>query len=398
MFVIASAFDAFFGGKEAFYQLESIRALWKLSCIIGILFLATGVFRFRKSKDAKALINVLMRAVICGALMLPFCKMAETLKNESAAVKAKTGFTPAEMNLSLNRIAERTEQLSQNTEENSTASWYDLSAKAADSIGRVVLTNLIAGITAVAWLAVLILKVFYLIHDFIFYSALLIAPLAFGLTGSGFFDPRRGISFIFTVLGVSIWPFFWLFVDAVVLMTLKPIDPQIGGSSVIKADAMLYAPIALDGTFGLVTSLVLMVVITCMIFFGYIMSIRLAHWVFGSIGGGIMEMGAGMLKGSGYMAARLGIAAATGGTSIPAGAALATRGAGGATSMGIPSGSSGGGGMMGTPSGGGGSFAFKPHSAGQMFSTLKGTMPSAPKPLTSNWRANNRIKAESEAV
>jgi len=406
MFILASAFDFFFGGKDAFYDLNAIKALWKLSCILGILFLLTGVFRFRKSRDANALIGVIMRALICGSLMLPFCRMAETLKVECIKIKAATGFTPEEMNFSLHRIAKRTEQAyKEKANDNPTSSWFDLAAKATDSIGQVVLTNMIAGITAVAWLAALILKFFYLIHDFVFYSAILISPLAFGLVGSSFFDTRRGIQFIFTVLGVAIWPLCWLFVDAIVLMALKPLDPSIGGSTIIQNDAKFYAAYALDGTGGMMTTLVLMAVITAMIFFGYIMSIRLAHWVFGSIGGGIIEMAGNMVRGAAATARNVALAKMTGGASLAAGGAGAAAGSSGAAIPGMASaspasgfgGTSGGSMTLGTSNSGGGQpFQFKPQSAGQRFATLKGSVPPLPKPQTSNWRTNKRVEAENK--
>jgi hypothetical protein len=404
--MLASMFDTFFGGRDTFFNLNAIKTLWSLSCILGVLFLAVGVVRFRRSRDPHALLSVVMRALICGSLMLPFCKLAEKIKTEAQSVKASTGFTPEEINKSLTRIARKANEAKEANSGTSTASWYEISEKAADSIGRVVVTLILSGVLAVAWVIKLALKLFYLAHDFIFYSSLLIAPLAFGLTGSSFFDTRRGMSFIMTVVGVSIWPFCWLFVDAVVLMTLKPLDPQIGGSSVLQSDAKLYAPLILEGIGGFTTLLILLVVVAVLICLGYVASIRLAHRVFGSIGGGIMEMGANLFKGAASTAARATVAVATGGTLLPAGVALGGAGApvasgagsslaARATSLRPPAFQT-----VATSSSGGGSdpFTVKPRSAGQLFSTLKGSVPSTPQPHTSNWRTNRRIEAENEAA
>jgi hypothetical protein len=352
------------------------------------------------------LMSVVMRALICGSLMLPFCKIAEKIKTEAQSVKASTGFTPDEINKSLTRIARKANEAKQANSETSTASWYEISEKAADSVGRVVVTLILSGVMAVAWVIKLALKLFYLAHDFIFYSSLIIAPLAFGLTGSSFFDTRRGMSFIMTVVGVAIWPFCWLFVDAVVLMTLKPLDPQIGGSSVLQSDVKLYAPLVLEGIGGFTTLLILLVVVTVLICLGYVASIRLAHWAFGSIGGGLMEMGANLVKGAASTATRATVMAATGGTYFPVSRTMS--GAGGRVASGAGSGLSGGAGTLRPPdfqtvatssSGGGGDpFTVKPRSAGQLFSSLKGAVPSAPPSYTSNWRTNARIKAENETA
>jgi hypothetical protein len=323
MFFLGSIFEAIWGDKSTFYNLEAIKAIWKVSCMFGILFMTFGTIKMATStRDTKAFITQLIMVAISAFMVTQTAPMLLAYKDAVERVKSSTGFTPATISQSFDRVSTEAQNATLNPkDESSTFTWNWLAGKAADTLGKWVISVIMGVLTGVVWLLNVILKLFYLLQDLIFYFACLVIPLAWGLIGGGF-DKSKGTAIIMSMVGLCSWAWCWLLVDAFVLLMLKPLDPQIGGTSVMPGNPRIFSSLVLEGPGGLAMLIVYGLILVIVICIGYVSSIKICHWLFGNIGGGLLEGAMQMTKNVAMAGATL----ATGGTGGQAFAAMMGEG------------------------------------------------------------------------
>lgn len=286
-----SLFDSVFGGRDAFLQIDAMRAIYQFCCVLAVLFLAYGFMNIiRDSQNPSRMVFHLITIVFCGYCMTVAPKYLEQYKNVTTRLQQENGFAPKYLWESASRIGEQALADYANSEDES-SHWYDwanLAKKAEDGIMLVVMGIMTSILCVLMVFIKLILTIAQLFRDVIFYAACCLLPLAFGLIGGGF-DRQKGVNLFFMVVSVASWPLAWLLVDAIVFLLLKPYDPNIGSSFIKNAEVLPALTIG-AGIGGIVIVCFLYVKIALVILVGYMASVRICHIIFGGIGSGLMSM------------------------------------------------------------------------------------------------------------
>jgi|GEM_PF-4458868 len=134
------------------------------------------------------------------------------------------------------------------------------------------------------------LQLGYFLRDVVFFLSLLLVPLALGFVVSPF-GKEKGIELLFGSIGIALWPLGWLFIDAIVLLALSPLDNLL--TAPFSATAGIGVGLLVGGTglSKLVTFAFYALLLTLVVMAGYVQMAIFIQKIMSGISGMVLRFG-----------------------------------------------------------------------------------------------------------